>query len=64
VTARDAATEVRGPVEQMLAVVLPGFAGTGRPRRALPFGCTVPGESRTKPIWRSDESLLNWLASL
>jgi integrase/recombinase XerD len=23
-----------------------------------------PAGSRTKPIWRSDESLLNWLASL
>jgi integrase/recombinase XerD len=42
-TARDVATEVRGPVEQMLAVVLPGFAGTGRPRRELPFGRAVPG---------------------
>jgi integrase/recombinase XerD len=40
---RDAAVEVRGPVEQMLAVVLPGFAGTGRPHRELPFGCAVPG---------------------
>jgi integrase/recombinase XerD len=27
---RDAATEVRGPVEQMLTVVLPGFERTGR----------------------------------
>ena len=27
---REAATEVRGPVEQMLAVILPGFERTGR----------------------------------
>jgi integrase/recombinase XerD len=40
---REAATEVRGPVEQMLAVVLPGFERTGRPRRELPFACAVPG---------------------
>ena len=40
---RDAATEVRGPVEQMLAVVLPGFERTGRPRRELPFARAVPG---------------------
>jgi integrase/recombinase XerD len=39
----DAATEVRGPLEQMLAVVVPGFAGTGRPHRELPFGRAVPG---------------------
>jgi site-specific recombinase XerD len=40
---RDAATEVRGPVEQMLAVVLPGFDRAGRPRRELPFARAVPG---------------------
>jgi len=40
---RGAAAEVRGPVEQMLAVVLPGFAGAGRPHRELPFGRAVPG---------------------
>ena len=39
----DAAIEVRGAVEQMLAVVLPGFERTGRPRRELPFARTVPG---------------------
>ena len=39
----DAATEVRGAVEQMLAVVLPGFERTGRPRRKLPFARVVPG---------------------
>ena len=40
---REAAAEVRGAVEQMLAVVLPGFAGTGRPHRELPFARAVPG---------------------
>ena len=40
---QDAATEVRGPVEQMLAVILPGFERTGRPHRELPFSRTVPG---------------------
>jgi integrase/recombinase XerD len=40
---RDAATEVRGPVEQMLAVILPGFQRTGRPHRELPFARAVPG---------------------
>ena len=39
----DAAAEIRGPVEQMLAVVLPGFERTGRPRRELPFARAVPG---------------------
>jgi integrase/recombinase XerD len=43
VTARDVAKEIRGPVEQMLAVVLPGFAVTGRQHRELPFSCAVPG---------------------
>ena len=40
---RDAATEVRGPVEQMLAVILPGFERTGRTHRELPFARAVPG---------------------
>ncbi len=40
---RDAATEVRGPVEQMLAVILPGFERTGRPHCELPFSRAVPG---------------------
>ena len=40
---RDAATEVRGPVEQMLTVILPGFERTGQPHRELPFGRAVPG---------------------
>ena len=37
------AKEVRGPVEQMLAVVLPGFEGTGRRRRKQPFAGVLPG---------------------
>ena len=35
--------EVRGAVEQMLAVVLPGFERTSRPHRELPFARAVPG---------------------
>ena len=38
-----AAAEVRGGIEQMLAVVLPGFERTGRPYRELPFARAVPG---------------------
>jgi integrase/recombinase XerD len=37
------AREVRGPLEQMLRVVLPGFEGGGRSRRALPFADVLPG---------------------
>lgn len=37
------AKETRGPVEQMLTVVLPGYEGSGRRRRPVPFGETVPG---------------------
>ena len=40
---QDAAGEIRGVVEQMLAVVLPDFERTGRPRRELPFADAVPG---------------------
>lgn len=40
---REAGTEVCGPVEQMLAVVLPGFERADRPRRELPFVRAVPG---------------------
>lgn len=40
---RPMAKEVRGPVEQMLAVVLPGFEPTGRPHHAHPFADVVPG---------------------
>jgi site-specific recombinase XerD len=39
----DAAVEIRRAVGQMLAVVLPGFERTGRPRRELPFARAVPG---------------------
>jgi integrase/recombinase XerD len=37
------AKEVRGPVEQMLRVVLPDFVGTGRPHHGVPFAESVPG---------------------
>ena len=37
------ARDIRGPVEQMLTLVVPGYEGTGRPHRADPFGETVPG---------------------
>lgn len=40
---RPMAKEVRGPLEQMLSVVLPGFVPTGRPHRAQPFADAVPG---------------------
>lgn len=40
---RPMAKEVRGPLEQMLAVVLPGFEPTGRPHHAWPFADVVPG---------------------
>ena len=36
------AKEIRGPLEQMLRVVLADFEGTGRPRHHLPFADTVP----------------------
>jgi site-specific recombinase XerD len=40
---RPMAKEVRGPVEQMLSVVLPGFEPTGRPHHRLPFVDVAPG---------------------
>ncbi|MGH3451956.1 MAG: tyrosine-type recombinase/integrase [Haloechinothrix sp.] len=40
---RPMAKEIRGPVEQMLSVVLPGFAPSGRPQHAQPFVDAVPG---------------------
>ena len=40
---RPMAKEVRGPVEQMLSVVLPGFEPSGRPHRARPFADVAPG---------------------
>lgn len=36
------AKEVRGPIEHMLTVVLPGFEGSGRRCRELPFAGSVP----------------------
>jgi integrase/recombinase XerD len=35
--------EVRGPVEQMLALAIPGFAGSGRRCRPVPFADALPG---------------------
>ncbi len=40
---RPMAKEVRGPVEQMLSVVLPGFEPSGRPHHPQPFAEVVPG---------------------
>jgi integrase/recombinase XerD len=40
---RPMAKEVRGPVEQMLAVVMPGFERTGRRSRPRPFTGVAPG---------------------
>ncbi len=37
------AKEFRGPVEQMLALVVPGFVGSGRPHRPEPFVEALPG---------------------
>jgi len=42
-TARQVAREVRGPIEQMLALVVPGFLGSGRRRHGDPFGDVVSG---------------------
>lgn len=40
---RDVAKEVRGPIEQMLRVVLVDYQGGGRHRRKDPFGEPAPG---------------------
>ena len=40
---RPMAKEVRGPIEQLLSVVLPGFEPRGRPHLAKPFADAVPG---------------------
>lgn len=40
---RPMAKEVRGPVEQMLSVVVAGFEPSGRPHHAQPFAGAVPG---------------------
>ena len=42
-TAQQVAKEVRGPIEQLLRLVVPGFKGTGRRHRHQPFGEVVPG---------------------
>jgi site-specific recombinase XerD len=34
---------IRGPVEQLLGLVVAGFEGSGRPRHAVPFADAVPG---------------------
>lgn len=39
----DLTKEVRGPIEQMLKVVVPGFQGTGRRHHPDPFADAVPG---------------------
>lgn len=41
-SARPMGKEVRGPVEQMLSVVLPGFNSSARKRRAQPFNDIAP----------------------
>ena len=40
---RPMAKEVRGPVEQMLSVVLPSFEPSGRPHLSQPFADVLPG---------------------
>jgi site-specific recombinase XerD len=42
-SARPMAKEVRGPVEQMLSVVVPGYEPTGRPHHDQPFVDVAPG---------------------
>ena len=37
------AEEVRGPVEQMLRLAIPGFVGRGRRSRPVPFADALPG---------------------
>jgi site-specific recombinase XerD len=37
------AKDVRGPVEQLLELVVPGFRGSGRPHHHLPFADALPG---------------------
>ena len=43
VTARQCVKNVRGPVEQMLRLVVPGFTGSRRPLLEVPFNDEVPG---------------------
>jgi len=42
-TRRQVAKEVRGPVEQMLGLVVPGFVSSGRSHRQAPFVDELPG---------------------
>ena len=42
-TAQQVAKEVRGPIEQMLRIVVPGFKGAGRAHHHHPFVEAVPG---------------------
>jgi integrase/recombinase XerD len=44
---RQVAREVRGPLEQMLGLVVPGFVGRGRPHRREPFAERCLGSSST-----------------
>jgi integrase/recombinase XerD len=37
------AKDIRGPVEQLLGLVVAGFEGAGRPHHGIPFADTVPG---------------------
>jgi integrase/recombinase XerD len=37
------AKDIRGPVEQLLELIVAGFEGTGRPHHAIPFAGAVPG---------------------
>jgi integrase/recombinase XerD len=39
---RPMAKEIRGPIEQMLSVVVPGFLPTGRPHHVQPFADSTP----------------------
>ena len=41
-TARQVSKEVRGPIEEMLELVVPGFEGRGRPHRQAPFAIALP----------------------
>jgi integrase/recombinase XerD len=41
--------EVRGSIEQMLCLAVPGFSGTGRPHRRSPFLDLVSGFSSIWP---------------
>jgi site-specific recombinase XerD len=40
---QEPSKELRGPVEQMLELVVPGFEGSGRRHHVLPFTESVPG---------------------